>query len=501
MTMKLTTATVPAALDDAATERRRIACADALLRAFALRTGVDQGDGGSGDGDPTRRYLWTDAFAVLASLGLHRRTGQAAYLERAVRIVTLVHETLGRHRDDDPDRRTGWISGLGETAGSLRPTVGGLRIGKPRPERRAGEVLDERLEWDRDGQYFHYLTKWMLALNALSRATGDPEPNMQAIELAHAAAAAFIHRPRGDAVRRIHWKMSIDLSRPLVAAMGQHDPLDGLVVFARLQADQRRSGPMRAGLGPVIADLREMCGEGESWATRDPLGIGGLLSDASQLVALRASGDMPSGADSSAPSLSAPSLSAPSLPAPSLSASSLAATPTTPYAGLPPDGLLATLLADAHRSVVAFAAANEFSRPLELRLAFREIGLAIGLRAVPAMHAAVLRSPQRFGSAAEVSSILTRLEALRTLSAIADHIEETWMERSAQATSSWTDHLDINSVMLAASLAPDALLPFVPPREDLPSSRAKGATGATGATAATGAHGCSRHQGARLRPS
>jgi hypothetical protein len=486
MTMKLTTATEPAVAHDAATERRRIACADALLRAFALRTGVDHGDGGSGDGDPTRRYLWTDAFAVLASLGLHRRTGQAAHLERAVRIVTLVHETLGRHRDDDPDRRTGWISGLGETDGSLRPTVGGLRIGKPRPERRAGEVLDERLEWDRDGQYFHYLTKWMLALNALSRATGDPEPNMQAIELAHAAAAAFIHRPRGDAVKRIHWKMSIDLSRPLVAAMGQHDPLDALVVFARLQADQRRSGPMRAGLGPVIADLREMCGEGESWATRDPLGIGDLLSDASQLVALRASGDMPSGADSSAPSLPAPSL---------------AATPTPPHADLPPDGLLATLLADAHRSVVAFAAANEFSRPLELRLAFREIGLAIGLRAVPAMHAAVRRSPQRFGSAAEVSSILTRLEALRTLSAIADHIEETWMERSAQATSSWTDHLDINSVMLAASLVPDALLPFVPPREDLPSSRATSATGATGATAATGAHGCSRHQSARLRPS
>jgi len=486
MTMKLTTATGPAALDDAATERRRIACADALLRAFALRTGVDHdddhhgddhhgddhhgddhhGDGHHGDGDPTRRYLWTDAFAVLASLGLHRRTGQAAHLERAVRIVTLVHETLGRHRDDDSERRTGWISGLGETAGSLRPTVGGLRIGKPRPERRPGEVLDERLEWDRDGQYFHYLTKWMLALNALSRATGDPEPNMQAIELAHAAAAAFIHRPRGDAVKRIHWKMSIDLSRPLVAAMGQHDPLDGLVVFARLQADQRRSGPMRAGLGPVIADLREMCGDGESWATRDPLGIGGLLSDASQLVALRASGDMPSGADSSAPSRSAPLL-----PAPSLAASSLEATPTPLHADLPPDGLLATLLADAHRSVVAFAAANEFSRPLELRLAFREIGLAIGLRTVPAMHAAVLRSPQRFGGAAEVSSILTRLEALRTLSVIADHIEETWiersaqagMERSAQATSSWTEHLDINSVMLATSLVPDALLPLTTP--------------------------------------
>jgi hypothetical protein len=42
--------------------------------------------------------------------------------------------------------------------------VGGLRIGKPLKERGANEPIDESLEWDRDGQYFHYLTKWMHAL-------------------------------------------------------------------------------------------------------------------------------------------------------------------------------------------------------------------------------------------------------------------------------------------------------------------------------------------------
>ena len=34
----------------------------------------------------------------------------------------------------------------------------------------------------------------------------------------------------------MYWKMSIDLSRPLVASMGQHDPLDGFVTCAELDA-------------------------------------------------------------------------------------------------------------------------------------------------------------------------------------------------------------------------------------------------------------------------
>ena len=101
--------------------------ADVLLREFAARTGV------GGLGDSTKRYLWTDAYAVLASLGLARRTGAPEHLDRALRIVDLVHHVLGRHRPDDA--RTGWISGLEESDGERRPTAGGLRIGKPLPER------------------------------------------------------------------------------------------------------------------------------------------------------------------------------------------------------------------------------------------------------------------------------------------------------------------------------------------------------------------------------
>src|SRR5512134_913325 len=115
-----------------------------LMARFVERTG------------DARRYLWTDAFAVCNFIGLDQD-------ELALQMIERVHRVLGRHRTDDS--RTGWISGLADRAGEQHPTVGGLRIGKPLPERRAGEPLDDRLEWDRDGQYFHYLTKWMHALD------------------------------------------------------------------------------------------------------------------------------------------------------------------------------------------------------------------------------------------------------------------------------------------------------------------------------------------------
>jgi hypothetical protein len=76
-----------------------------------------------------------------------------------------------RARDDD--MRSGWISGYDEELSWCRPTAGGLRIGKPLKERNANEALDDRLEWDRDGQYFHYLTKWIHALCQAAFVTGE----------------------------------------------------------------------------------------------------------------------------------------------------------------------------------------------------------------------------------------------------------------------------------------------------------------------------------------
>ncbi len=70
---------------------------------------------------PSRRYLWTDAFAVSNFLELFNQTRNEKYKEFALRLVDQVHSILGRHRDDDP--RTGWISGLDEQDGRMSPTT------------------------------------------------------------------------------------------------------------------------------------------------------------------------------------------------------------------------------------------------------------------------------------------------------------------------------------------------------------------------------------------
>ena len=94
----------------------------------------------------------------------------------------------------------------GEEA-QAHPTKGGLRIGKDLPEREPDDPYDAELEWDRDGQYFHYLTKWMHALDLLSRHLGEHEPNRWARELAQAAHAGFTYAPAPGAAKRMYWKM------------------------------------------------------------------------------------------------------------------------------------------------------------------------------------------------------------------------------------------------------------------------------------------------------
>jgi hypothetical protein len=192
-------------------------------------------------------------------------------------VIDRVHHVLGRHRDDDP--RRGWISGLSETDGEAHPTLGGLRIGKPLPERRAGEPPDDRLEWERDGQYFHYLTKWMHALAQTTRATGDARFATWARELADTAHRRFVHGTPG--AYRMSWKLSIDLMRPQVSSMGHHDPLDGYITCLELDA-ATVGGP---DLSRAKDDFLSMI-EPSGLATADPLGIGGLLIDGSRLVQL-----------------------------------------------------------------------------------------------------------------------------------------------------------------------------------------------------------------------
>ena len=197
-----------------------------IMIEFALSTGLSPAS------EYPRRYLWTDAFATCNFLELYRQTGEDKYKNLALLLLDQVHNVLGRHREGDS--RAGWISGLDEQEGKIHPTSGGLRIGKNMNERSPSDRFDEQLEWDRDGQYYHYLTKWMHALNRVSQTTADNSYNIWAIELAKTAHARFTYIPSSGGQICMYWKMSIDLSRPLVQSMGQHDPMDGFITYHQL---------------------------------------------------------------------------------------------------------------------------------------------------------------------------------------------------------------------------------------------------------------------------
>ena len=382
----------------------RITLASEIMQHFAERTGL------TGAGTPPKRYLWTDAFAVCNFLELGRQTGDREYKNLARRLVDQVHHLLGRHRGDDG--RQGWLSGLSNKEGEEHPTRGGLRIGKPLAERRPDEVFDERLEWERDGQYYHYLTKWMLALNRLARQSGTDLFNRWALELARAAHAGFTYLPPGAGTPLMHWKMSIDLSRPLVAGMGHHDPLDGLLTFHELQAQAAAfEGREGAGhLAPEIRDLTRMC-QGRDWRTDDPLGLGGLLSDALRTARL------------------------------------MAANPA-----LPLNALLTDLLAAGAKGLSFYAGRSALHQPAAYRLAFRELGLAIGLHAAVRIEELFRIRPDLL---AKQDSFAPRLREILYHKALGKRIEDFWLNAENQQGASWNEHQDINTVMLATSLVPD----------------------------------------------
>jgi hypothetical protein len=380
--------------------------AQGLMFEFADATGISPAE------KPPRRYLWTDAFAVCNFLGFYRETGDDKYLRLALTLVDQVHGILGRHRGDDP--RSGWISGLDDREGALRPTAGGLRIGKGMNERKPREPFDDRLEWDRDGQYYHYLTKWMHALSRAGRVTGEKAYTRWAAELAKKAHARFTYRPYPGARKRMYWKMSIDLSRPLVPSMGQHDPLDGLITLNELRAALRSEPKQPRGLDlePEIADLAAMC-EGIDWTTDDPLGLGGLLSDTYRVAQLILDGSFEGGT------------------------------------------LLEDLLSASLRGLEPFGENNPFALPARYRLAFREFGLSIGLKAVEELKAAVEEHPDSFGDSRWLGQTIAALMRYRPL---AESIEAFWLEPANREGGTWTEHRDINTVMLATSLAPNGFL-------------------------------------------
>jgi hypothetical protein len=365
-----------------------------------MRTGLSQGSGDK------RRYLWTDAFAVCNFLELFGRTSDQQYRRCAEELIYQVHSVLGRYRDDAT--RHGWISGHNEESGRRHPTAGGLRIGKPLRERDVTEPFDESLEWDRDGQYFHYLTKWMHALCRAAFLIGDA--SRWAIELGSAAFQGFARRSGSGQVVGVYWKMSTDLSRPLVPSSGLQDALDGSVTFREvLHAGAKSPDTQAIDLDEAIESLSVVCQQ-RDWMTDDPLGLGGLLFDACrlcQLIGEQRLGDA---------------------------------------------RLLEEIMNGCHQGLRTLIAKGHLNLPPKHRLAFRELGLAIGLRALP-LIASITKN--RIGSK---PGLQRAIELLLPYQSLAGDIISIWLPFALHPNNNWRAHQDINDVMLATALIPDLFL-------------------------------------------
>ena len=346
--------------DTTAQKKGRTEHAIKLMTDFANQTGL-MGMGG----DVNRRYLWTDAFAVATFFRLARLTGDMTYRQLALRLINQVHRTLGHFAFDDA--RKGWISGLSDAEGQNHPTAGGLRIGKAMLERKPEEPFDDRLEWERDGQYFHYLTQWVYSLFQAHEEMGETKFALWAAELTQVAIKHFV--VHGKSFIKMYWKMSVDLSRPLVPHMGAHDPLEG---FICAKMSEQRVSADKVNLEKSLRDMAELC-RGRDWPTVDPLGIGGLLLCATRIAKL------PEGIE------------------------------------LPEEIQLEKLLLDIHTSLREYSQSPDFYSPAEYRLAFRECGLSLGLRSLSSIRHYTTNKKN-----------LDILHSLETFTPLADKIEEFW---------------------------------------------------------------------------
>jgi len=192
--------------------------------------------------------------------------------------------------------------------------------------------------------------------------------------------------------------------------MGQHDPLDGFLIYNRLDAGSGGEGG--GGLIREIHSLSQIC-VGRDWFTDDMLGIGGLLTDAYALARMMADGNL-----------------------------------NEPM-------LLGSLLESSLAGLELLVRRRVLEDSAERRLPFRELGLAIGLHAVDRLKVRVDEDPGGFASGDE---LLETLESLMAYVGLAGMVEQFWLQPMNRRSPNWIGHLEINEVMLATSLAPHGYL-------------------------------------------
>jgi hypothetical protein len=189
--------------------------------------------------------------------------------------------------------------------------------------------------------------------------------------------------------------------------------LDGFITF-REALHATANSPIDAettDLSSAIETLSALCPDGD-WTTDDPLGIGGLLFDAGrlcQLIGRNRLGDV---------------------------------------------RLLEQVLTACANGLARVLASRDLNRPISHRLAFRELGMAIGLKALPMIADAI-----DSGSLGSSMALRETIQLLLPCETLGEDIVDIWLPRAAQPQDrTWQAHQNINDVMLATALIPDVFL-------------------------------------------
>ena len=117
--------------------------------------------------------------------------------------------------------------------------------------------------------------------------------------------------------------------------------------------------------------------------------------------------------------------------------------------------LLESLLNASLAGLQSFVRTDALRLPATYRLPFREFGLSIGLGAVQRLQGSMQEQPELYKNHAYLHGPVGMLMSYQPL---VNEIEAFWLDPVNQEAETWKEHLDINSVMLASSLAPDGFL-------------------------------------------
>jgi hypothetical protein len=117
--------------------------------------------------------------------------------------------------------------------------------------------------------------------------------------------------------------------------------------------------------------------------------------------------------------------------------------------------LLETLLDASLEGLGFFLRESPLRFPAQQRLAFRELGLSIGMRAAERLKGLIPQHPSLFRNLPSLSS---RIEALIGYTPFREEIETFWLNGDNREAETWREHRDINMVMMATSLCPDGYL-------------------------------------------